>query len=162
MKRRKAKRKAPRRKVSRRRVARGRKKNPRRKGGRRKGRRILALLPIGGSSTMARRRKRKSSTRRRRTRSRRRRNPGALLVNPKRRRYRRTRRRNPSGKGLVSKLLRVAIPATIGGGVLGFIDSKFLGTSGVMIRNGVKAGLAILFLSNFLKEALDTPISFTP
>lgn len=68
---------------------------------------------------------------------RRKRNPGAYLMNPKRRR----RRRNPGR--MAGDLLSVAAPALIGGGVMGFVDSKFLGTSGTLIRTVVKGGVAL-------------------
>lgn len=113
------------------------------------GGRILALLPIGGRS-MAKSKKRRGKRRRRR-------NPGALLVNPSRRRRsrrrrtnpsRRRRRRNPGFGGYAKQGLRdimmAAIPATLGGIVIGFVDSKFLGTAGTIGRNVGKLLTAVV------------------
>jgi hypothetical protein len=123
--------------------------NPRRKRARRGGggggfasRAIALVIPRGGS--MARKRRKHRSRRRHH------RNPGALMVNPRRgRRHRRSgsrrRRRNPGaireGIGLLIKSL---IPALAGGGILGFIDAKFLGAKGTAFRTvgkGVLAGV---------------------
>lgn len=101
------------------------------------------------------------ATKRRKSRGkRRRRNPGALMVNPRRRRRRRARRsnprrrrrRNPGISGYAKQGLRdimiAAIPATIGGVVMGFADAKLLGPLGTIGRNVGKliltAGLAAL------------------
>lgn len=77
---------------------------------------------------------------------RRRRNPGALMVNPRRRR-RRVRRRNPHrrrrrnpGIGSYAKqglkdIAIAAIPATLGGILIGFVDAKLLGPLGTIGRN---------------------------
>lgn len=89
------------------------------------------------------------ATKKKRGKRRRRRNPGALLVNPRKRRRskrrsggrgrRRARRRNP-GIGAYARaglrdIVTAAIPATIGGLAIGFIDSKFLGSQGTIARN---------------------------
>jgi len=91
--------------------------------------------------------RRKKSTRRRR------RNPGALLVNPRRRRrarrsnprrrhHRRARRRNPglgnSLRGGLKAVALAAIPALAGSFAFSFIDAKFLGKTGTMVRNLAK------------------------
>lgn len=91
-------------------------------------------------------------TRRRRSKGKhRRRNPGALLVNPSRRRRgrirrHRGRRRNPglmsAAKEGVMLVLKSAIPAVVGGALLGFADAKFLGTRGMVIRLVGKGVLA--------------------
>lgn len=94
---------------------------------------------------------------------RRRRNPGALMVNPRRRRRRRARRSNPRrrhhrrrrnpgigayAKSALHDVMIAAIPATIGGIVIGFADAKLLGPLGTIGRNVGKlvlmAGLAAL------------------
>ena len=94
---------------------------------------------------MAKRRRRKTSNpkrRRRTTKRRRRSNPGALMMNPKRRR--RSRRRNPAGlKDTLGELTSIALPATVGGAAIGFVDSKFLGTSGFLIRTAGKVAVAL-------------------
>jgi hypothetical protein len=131
--------------------------------------RMLALLPFGMGGAMARRkRKRKSSSRRRR------RNPGALLVNPTRRRKRRRsrrrnalvvnprrrrrarrrnpgyrrRRRNPGIAGFARQGMRdivmAAIPATIGGIVIGLMDAKLLGPMGTIGRTVGKIVTAVI------------------
>jgi hypothetical protein len=102
---------------------------------------------IGGARTMAKKRKRKSNPRRRR------RNPGALLVNPRRRRrrarnphrrqhHRRRRHRNPGLgnmlRGGLSSVALAAIPATLGAFAFSFLDAKFLGKTGTMVRNVAK------------------------
>jgi hypothetical protein len=104
--------------------------------------RILALLPIGGGRHMAKRRKSRGRRRRR--------NPGALMVNPRRRRRRRARRSNPRrrhhrrrrnpGIGAYAKqgirdIAIAAIPATLGGILIGFVDAKLLGPMGTIGRN---------------------------
>ncbi len=81
---------------------------------------------------------------------RRRRNPGALMVNPRRRRRRRARRSNPRrrhhrrrrnpGIGSYAKqgikdIAIAAIPATLGGILIGFVDAKLLGPMGTIGRN---------------------------
>src|SRR5687767_296888 len=99
--------------------------------------RILALLPIGGGRNMAKRRKSRGRRRRR--------NPGALMVNP-RRRKRRARRSNPrrrrrrNGIGSYARaglkdIAIAAIPATLGGILIGFVDAKLLGPLGTIGRN---------------------------
>jgi hypothetical protein len=90
---------------------------------------------------------------------RRRRNPGALMVNPRRRRRRarranprrrhHRRRRNPGGlqrfaKAGLHDIMVAAVPATIGGLVIGFVDSKFLGTMGTIGRNIGKLLTAVM------------------
>lgn len=90
-----------------------------------------------------RRRKTSNPKKRRRTYTRRRRsNPGAYMMNPRKRR-RRSRRRNPSLKSTLGDLMGIALPATVGGAAIGFIDSKFLGTSGFMIRTAGKVAVAL-------------------
>ena len=85
--------------------------------------------------------------------------PAALIANPRRRRRgakrrrnvlvstnpRRRRRRNPGFNvgGIVSQVMREAIPATIAGAVVGFIDAKVAGRS-ALISYGTKVALAIV------------------
>lgn len=132
--------------------------------------RMLALLPFGlGGRSMARRKRKRTRTGRRR-----RRNPGALLVNPRRkrrsrrrsrrrnphrrrrrnalvinpRRGRRRRRRNPGIAGFARQgmkdIVMAAIPATIGGIVIGLVDSKLLGPMGTIGRTIGKLVTAVL------------------
>ena len=122
---------------------------------------LIANLLKGAGRTMAKRRRKTTKRRRRR-------NPGALLVNPRRRRrrrnprrvsrrrrrnpsrrfYRRARRRNPGLASLVrlgaKDIMIAAIPATIGGFAIGFIDSKFLGQLGTVARTAGKLLTAFL------------------
>lgn len=48
-------------------------------------------------------------------------------------------------RGSGKALLLAALPATIGGFAMGFIDSKFLGTQGTMVRTAAKLVVAGLF-----------------
>lgn len=90
---------------------------------------------------MARRHRRKNARRRHH------RNPGALMVNPRRmrRNAHRRRRRNPGAiREGIGLLLKSLIPALAGGGILGFIDAKFLGAKGTAARvigKGILAGI---------------------
>jgi hypothetical protein len=131
--------------------------NPRR---RRKNARRRRRNP--GVTTMARRRRRHARRRnpRRRRFHARRRNPrgrrGRFVRrrNPRRRRFH-ARRRNPGMGGLVAAgkaaigAALFSVPATF---VAGFVDSKWLSSSSILIRTGVKLGLAavagIVFRSN--------------
>jgi hypothetical protein len=92
------------------------------------------------------------ATKRRKSKRRRRSNPSALLVNPRRRRHKRRnprrrshrrRRRNPGNignliRGGLSSVALAAIPATLGAFAFSFLDAKFLGPAGTVVRNVAK------------------------
>jgi hypothetical protein len=90
--------------------------------------------------SMARKRRRRAHGGGGKRRRRARRRATAVLINP-----RRKRRRNPGfsiGAG-VKDMTRVLLPAAAGGLAMGFIDSKFLGDTSIIVRLGAKLALTV-------------------
>ncbi len=93
----------------------------------------------GGTVTMAKKRRSRGARKRRGGRGRR---PAVVLINGKKRHHR--RRRNPSFSigATVREVTKALLPGFIGGGVMGFIDSKFLGDKALPIQVLGKLALA--------------------